>query len=44
MHAIQRGVNRAGVFIDDDDRAPGLALLRNEAKRADIAERHLEHW
>ena len=37
IHVVQRGVNRAALFIDDDDgRARYLALLRNEAERANI--------
>lgn len=37
MHIVQRGVNRAAVFIDDDDRAHYLGLLRHEMRRACIA-------
>lgn len=37
MHIVQRGVNRAAVFINDEDRAHYLALLRNEMRRANVA-------
>jgi putative transposase len=37
MHIVQRGVNRAAVFIDDEDRTHYHALLHHEMKRASVA-------
>jgi putative transposase len=37
LHITQRGVNRAAIFVDDDDRRHYLALLRAEMERARIA-------
>lgn len=34
MHITQRGVNRAAIFVDDEDRGHYLALLRHELRRA----------
>jgi len=37
LHVIQRGVNRAALFIDDEDRRPYLRLLRNACQKQAIA-------
>jgi Transposase and inactivated derivatives len=37
LHITQRGVNRAAIFVDDEDRRHYLALLREEIARARIA-------
>jgi len=37
LHVIQRGVNRAALFIDDEDRRHYLRLLRNACQKQAIA-------
>ncbi|MGE8247791.1 MAG: transposase [Stenotrophomonas bentonitica] len=37
LHVIQRGVNRAALFIDDEDRRHYLRLLRNACRKHAIA-------
>jgi len=37
LHVIQRGVNRAALFIDDEDRRHYLRLLRNACRKQAVA-------
>lgn len=37
LHVIQRGVNRAALFVDDEDRRHYLRLLRNACRRCGVA-------
>ena len=37
LHVIQRGVNRAALFIDDEDRHHYLRLLRNACRKQAVA-------
>ncbi|WP_282257966.1 transposase [Stenotrophomonas sp. PS02301] len=37
LHVIQRGVNRAALFIDDEDRCHYLRLLRNACRKQAVA-------
>lgn len=37
LHVTQRGINRCAIFLDDDDRAHYLDLLRHAVRNDDIA-------
>lgn len=37
LHVIQRGVNRAALFVDDEDRRHYLRLLRNACRKQAVA-------